>query len=138
MEVPYGWRRNGSVAVEHGGVYPQGFYPCSDGYVALVARSRQDWYSILHALGDPPWASEERFANPFKLSVDDREVTPLLVAELAQYTRKQLLERALETGATMAPVLEAAEAANWEIFGTGFSEAEGRLNLPFTSTDGSG
>ncbi len=38
--VPYGWRRNGRTAIEHGGVFPQGFFRCRDGFMAVQARSR--------------------------------------------------------------------------------------------------
>jgi hypothetical protein len=125
-EVEYAWRRNGRLAVEHGGVFPQGFFRCRDGYVAMVARSRADWYAILHALGEPEWAKDERFHNPIALSRDDSEVARLLEATTSQFTRRELLDRALEVGATMAPVLEPGEAAEWNL--TAGSDSAG---MPF-------
>jgi crotonobetainyl-CoA:carnitine CoA-transferase CaiB-like acyl-CoA transferase len=112
-EVEYAWRRNGRLAVEHGGVFPQGFFRCRDGYVAIVARSRGDWEAILVALGNPDWAESERFRNPIALSRDDSEVAPLLEATTLQFSRRELLDRALAHGATMAPVLAPGEAAQW-------------------------
>ena len=116
-EVAYAWRRNGRLAVEHGGVFPQGFFRCRDGYVAIVARSRGDWEAILVALGSPGWSEAERFRNPIALSRDDSEVAPLLEATTRQFSRRELLDRALEHGATMAPVLAPGEAEQWGLVG---------------------
>ncbi|MGE3301709.1 MAG: CoA transferase [Hyphomonadaceae bacterium] len=127
--VPYGWRRNGRTAVEHGGVFPQGFFPCRDGFMAVQARSRPDWQAILAALGNPAWGAEMQ--NPFKLSEDDSIVRPLLEAELGALDRAELLRRAAETGAPMAPVLTAGEAANWRVYREGFLGADGNPGLPF-------
>lgn len=129
--VPYGWRRNGRTAVEHGGVFPQGFFACKDGYMAVQARSRQDWQGILAALGEPEWSKTKEFQNPFKLSEDDSKVLPLLHAELMRHDRRQLLEKALASGAPMAPVLTLAEAKDLNVFRAGFVNESGTLNAPF-------
>ncbi|MFT4011152.1 MAG: CoA transferase [Nocardioidaceae bacterium] len=109
-EVVAGWRRNGRVAVEHGGIYPQGFFPCADGFVAMVGRSRKDWYAIRKAIGWPAWADDPRFEDPFAIAEDSAEVDELLTAALAGLDRDRLLEQALLYGATIAPVFSPAEA----------------------------
>ena len=129
--VPYGWRRNGRTAVDHGGVFPQGFFPCKDGYIAIQARSRQDWMAILNSLGDHEWAGLKEFHNPFKLSEDDSVVKPLLEAALSTMTRRELLDRAIITGAPMAPVLSTEEAISWDVFRPGFVDGTGCLSKPF-------
>lgn len=131
--VPYGWRRNGRLAVEHGGVFPQGFFACADGWIAIQARSRRDWAAILEALGDPEWSRDDDMRNPFTLSEDDSEVTGLLETELARRDRAQLLEAALATGATMAPVLSPDEVPDWDVFRPGFHD-HGRPREPFVVT----
>jgi hypothetical protein len=129
-EVEYAWRRNGRLAVEHGGVFPQGFFRCRDGYVAIVARSRGDWEAILVALGSPAWSRSDRFRNPIALSRDDSEIAPLLEATTLRFSRRELLDRALEHGATMAPVLAPGEAAEWDLV-----TAEGPLTPFFVHED---
>lgn len=129
--VPYGWRRNGRTTVEHGGVFPQGFFRCRDGFVAVQARSKQDWASILKAFGNPIWAQDPEFQNPFKLSEDDSRILPVFEAELMQRDRNELLELAIATGAPMAPVLSPEEAATWQIFRPGYSDEAGRPNSPY-------
>lgn len=129
--VPYGWRRNGLTAVEHGGVFPQGFFSCKDGYVAVQARSRQDWLAILSVFGNPKWSEDHSMQNPFKLSEDDSKVMPHFQAELNKLTMDELLEYALVKGAPMAPVLSSLEAVSAEIFREGFIDPKGDVNIPF-------
>lgn len=129
--VPYGWRRNGLTAVEHGGVFPQGFFRCKDGYVAVQARSRQDWAAILSAFNNPVWSEDKSMQNPFKLSEDDSHILPLFQAELDKRKMEDLLELALESGAPMAPVFSSLEAISSNVFRDGFVQANGELNLPF-------
>lgn len=130
VEIAGGWQRNGRLAVEHGGIYPQGFYPCADGYVGVVARSKRDWAAVLEALGDPPWSREERFRDPFVLAVDDSEVEPLLREALSAITRDELLERAIATGATIAPVYTIDEIPSRGLIRDDV-DLEGEMPLPF-------
>jgi crotonobetainyl-CoA:carnitine CoA-transferase CaiB-like acyl-CoA transferase len=130
--VPYGWRRNGRTAIEHGGVFPQGFFPCRDGFVAVQARSRPDWRAVLQGLGDPEWSRDAGLQDPFRLSEDDSRVLPLLIGELMKHTREELLQRAIDTGAPMAPVLSTKEAHERGVFRPAFESADGSLQIPLT------
>ena len=129
--VSYGWRRNGLTAVEHGGVFPQGFFRCKDGHVAVQARSRQDWSAILAAFGNPEWSRNLEMQNPFKLSEDDRVVLPLFQSELDKLKKLEILNLATETGAPMAPVLTIDEAVREKVFRPGFFDEKGNLGWPF-------
>ena len=129
--VPYGWSRNGRTTIEHGGVFPQGFFPCKDGFIAVQARSRTDWRAILTALGDPEWSKDPEFESPFKLSEDDSRVAPLLVGELMQLERRDLLGLAISTGAPMAPVISLDEAKEWNIFRPNFFDSQGAPRPPY-------
>jgi len=131
VEVDEGWGRNGSVSVEHGGIFPQGYFPCRDGHVALVGRSRRDWQAIRAVVGDPPWSQEARFDDPFVLASDSAEAEALLSEALSQFDRDELLERALSTGATLAPVYEAEELAARGIVRSGLFGDDGSPGLPF-------
>ena len=107
------------------------FFSCRDGFVAVQARSKQDWASILAAFGNPEWAQDPKFQNPFKLSEDDSEIMPVFEAELGKRDRHELLDLAIETGAPMAPVLSPEEAAEWQIFRPGYSDESNKPNVPF-------
>ena len=124
------WRRNGRVPVEHGGIFPMGFFRCQVGYVALLGRSKRDWVSIRRALDAPSWAEEERFQNPFTIARDSSEADCLLESTLNRFTRDELLSRGLEYGAVIAPVYAEAEAQMRDVFRDGFNTPSGPA-LPF-------
>ena len=67
------WKRNGRICVEHGLIFPMGFFACRDGHVALLGRSRRHWRRIATALGDPEWAHRPGFDDPSALARDSAE-----------------------------------------------------------------
>ncbi len=124
------WRRNGRIPVEHGGIFPMGFFACQDGFVALLGRSRRDWSNIRQALGNPSWAESETFANPFQLARHSAEADRLLTETLQTFTRDELLARGLSCNAVIAPVYSYAEAEARDIFRRDFVTPSGPA-LPF-------
>lgn len=130
-EIDSGWRRNGSTAVEHGGIYPQGYFACRDGHVGLVGRSRKDWSAIRDVIGRPAWSNEERFDDPFVLAADAAEVDGLLAEALAGFDRDELLKQAIQHGAPVAPVYAADELTGRDVVRRGFFAEDGSANLPF-------
>ncbi len=131
VEVDDGWRRNGSTAVEHGGIYPQGYFACRDGHVGLVGRSRKDWIAIRDVIGRPAWSDEERFDDPFLLAADSEEADRLMAKALARFDRDELLRLAIHHGAPVAPVYAAHELIGRDIVRQGFFGEDGSANLPF-------
>ena len=124
------WQRNGRLCVEHGGIFPMGFFACRDGHVAILGRSRRDWRNIRQAIGDPAWAKAEAFENPFAIAEDSAEADALLEASLAAFGRDELLDRGLAAGAVIAPVYTQAEALQRGIFRQEFLIADGPA-MPF-------
>jgi crotonobetainyl-CoA:carnitine CoA-transferase CaiB-like acyl-CoA transferase len=129
-QIPTSWRRNGRISPEHGGIYPQAFFRCQDGYVAVVGRSRQDWETILLALGNPAWATPD-LRDPFELARNPERIDALISAELMKYSRDDLLDLAIHHGATFAPVFEGGEVAGRHIVRDDFFEPGGGAGLPF-------
>ncbi len=118
------WRRNGRLCVEHGGIFPMGFYPCKDGYVALLGRSRRDWKNIRNAIGNPKWSQSEEFDDPFELAKDSSEADINLSETLSLFTRDDLLEQGLKYEAVIAPVYDQEEALGRKIFRKNFVESD--------------
>ena len=116
------WKRNGRICVEHGLIFPMGFFACRDGHAALLGRSRRDWRRIAAALGDPEWTRRPGFDNPFALASDSAEADALLEETLADKRRDDLLARGLEEGAVIAPVYSYDEAQARGVFRPGFEE----------------
>lgn len=125
------WRRNGSVAVDHGGIFPQGFYPCRDGWVGVIGRSRRDWKAIRAVIGDPAWANDTAYQDPFALALQPGDADRLFAASLLQFDRDDLLARSIELGATIAPVYNTLELASRDVVRQDFFDAQGNASLPF-------
>ena len=131
-EMAHSWRRNGRLCIEHGGIFPMGFYACKDGHVAILGRSRRDWRQIREAIGNPEWAEAERFQNPFIIARDGEEADALLEQTLQGFTRDELLVRGLKHGAVIAPVFTQAEAAARQVFRDAFI-VDGQPQMPFVA-----
>lgn len=129
-EMSRNWRRNGRLCVDHGGIFPMGFFACRDGHVAILGRSRRDWRNIQKALGDPDWAKAAAFEDPFAIARDSAEADRLLEQTLAEFDRDDLLQRGLAAGAVIAPVFSQAEALGHGVFRDGFIGEQGPA-MPF-------
>ena len=46
-------------------IAPHNTYPCSgdDRWIAIAVRTDAEWRALVMAMGDPPWAADERFAT---------------------------------------------------------------------------
>lgn len=126
------WHRNGRLCIDHGGIFPMGFFACKDGHVAVLGRSRRDWLQIRKAIGDPEWAQAEEFENPFKLAYDSAEADALLEQTLSAFTRDELLQRGLAEGAVIAPVFSDAEAEERNVFREDFFH-QATPGMPFVA-----
>jgi crotonobetainyl-CoA:carnitine CoA-transferase CaiB-like acyl-CoA transferase len=130
-EVLARWHRNGSIAVEHGGIFPQGYFRCSDGHVAIIGRSRKDWRAIQAVIGNPTWAQRPEFEDPFQLALNGEHATELLGTALLDFSRDELLAGSREHGATMAPVYQVDELAIRGVVRSDFFDDTGNAQLPF-------
>lgn len=127
------WRRNGRICVNHLGIFPMGFYPCADGFVALLGRSKRDWRNIREAIGNPEWAMTPAFEDPIALARDSAVADAHVVQTLASLTRDELLARGLSANAVIAPVYTQEEALSRGIFRDNFAD-DGVPNMPFVRT----
>lgn len=110
--VDYGrpWRREGRRAAGSAGAYPYAIFPCSDGHVAIIGRSRRDWRNIVAAMGSPAWAEEERFTDPFEISMKRPDEADALLSEwMRGHSKEELREIADRHGIALAPVRTVAE-----------------------------
>jgi crotonobetainyl-CoA:carnitine CoA-transferase CaiB-like acyl-CoA transferase len=130
-DIDADWRRNGRTAVDHGGIFPQGFFACADGHVAIIGRSKKDWAAIRDVIGRPDWADDEKYEDPFALAFDVGDAEEKLTEALERFNRDELLERAIQFGATLAPVFEAVELKDRGIVRPGFFKEDGGVSLPF-------
>ncbi len=131
-EMAHSWRRNGRLCIEHGGIFPMGFFACRDGHVAILGRSRRDWKNIQAAIGDPDWAKTEAFENPFTVARNSAMADALLEQSLADLQRDDLLKRGIANQAVIAPVYTQNEAHDRGVFRAEFIDGS-QPAMPFVS-----
>jgi crotonobetainyl-CoA:carnitine CoA-transferase CaiB-like acyl-CoA transferase len=117
---PYGleWARAGRRASGSGGPYPYGLFRCRDGFVCLIARSRQDWDRLVDALGRPEWASLPRYQDQVAMGRDyPDEVDALLAPILEEMSKDELWNLSQRYGFPMAPVATMREVLEQDLLG---------------------
>jgi crotonobetainyl-CoA:carnitine CoA-transferase CaiB-like acyl-CoA transferase len=127
------WRRAGHRAPDSGGSYPYTILPCKDGYVCMIARSGQEWNRIVKMLGDPDWASEERYQDRQVMGREyPDEVDALILPWLKERSKEEIFHLCREHGVPFAPVRDIADVLNDENFQQRdfFVEIEGVFGKP--------
>jgi benzylsuccinate CoA-transferase BbsF subunit len=77
---------NGRIRTRNGnrveGAAPHGVYPCAgeDVWCAIAVETEAEWQNFRRALGDPPWASEDRFADLQGRKTNEDELDALVGA----------------------------------------------------------
>ena len=92
---------------------PQGAYPCvgEDRWVVLSVDGDDAWSGLCRAMGEPAWASEERFATAAGRRAAHDELDAHLGAWTASLDRWEVAQRCQVEGVVAAPVLDEADLA---------------------------
>lgn len=90
----------------------QGLYPCAgqDEWIALSLRDDDEWSAFVDTMGNPPWASDARFATSLSRRENQDELDPLIGALTAQHTKHDLFAKLQENGVPAGPVYNEADA----------------------------
>ena len=102
----YEWRvtrRTGHHALDF--PYPNCILRCKDGHIFVGSPEGRQWRRLLEIMGNPDWSQEQRFRNRTAMNnLYADEVDGYVEAWLADYTKAELLEIALENRIPLAPV----------------------------------
>ena len=102
----YEWRvtrRTGHHALDF--PYPNCILRCKDGHIFVGSPEGRQWRRLLEIMGTPDWSQEQRFRNRTAMNnLYADEVDGYVEAWLADYTKAELLEIALENRIPLAPV----------------------------------
>ena len=105
-EIP---ERRGNL---HSGVAPYNVYSTSDGYIALLCVTDNQWLHLLEAMGRQDLRDDPRFESPMS-RCDHAEETDAIVAEwAAELTREEAYNKAREHRVPCAPVRDLDEVTN--------------------------
>jgi crotonobetainyl-CoA:carnitine CoA-transferase CaiB-like acyl-CoA transferase len=112
---PREWHREGRRSAGSAGLYPVGMFPCTDGYVVIVCRSREDWRAIIAASGSPEWATRPGWDDPFIVAERHAdEADALLETWLGRLSCEQAVELGRLHGFAIARILDPLEAIDTE------------------------
>ena len=102
----YQWRvtrRTGHHALDF--PYPNCILRCKDGHIFVGSPEGRQWGRLLQIMGNPEWSQEPRFRNRTAMNnLYADEVDGYVEEWLADYTKAELLEIALEHRIPLAPV----------------------------------
>ena len=110
----YQWRvtrRTGHHALDF--PYPNCILRCKDGHIFIGSPEGRQWGRLLEIMGTPEWSQEPRLRNRTTMNnLYADEVDAYLEEWLADYTKAELLEIALEHRIPLAPVRTYEEVRN--------------------------
>ena len=110
----YEWRvtrRTGHHALDF--PYPNCILRCKDGHIFVGSPEGRQWGRLLEIMGTPEWSQEPRLRNRTTMNnLYADEVDAYLEEWLADYTKAELLEIALEHRIPLAPVRTYEEVRN--------------------------
>lgn len=111
MDYAMNRRVPGPMGNRHPTLAPHGNYPCrgEDKWVSIAVGSHKEWRGLCRALGDAPWAKEERFSDGWGRLRHGEELDHLISAwtiNLTHYEATDVLQR---EGVAAAPVLNIEE-----------------------------
>ena len=102
----YQWRvtrRTGHHALDF--PYPNCILRCKDGHIFVGSPEGRQWGRLLQIMGSPEWSQEQRFRNRTTMNnLYADEVDGYVEEWLADYTKAELLDIALEHRIPLAPV----------------------------------
>jgi crotonobetainyl-CoA:carnitine CoA-transferase CaiB-like acyl-CoA transferase len=119
-------------------------FPCADGYVVIVSRSREDWLAIIAAMGSPEWARRPGWEDPLSVAEHHAdEADELLEAWLGGLSCADAVALGRRHGFAIARMLDPLEAiATEQMRARRFTQAPGahvaddipRLDAPMLPT----
>ena len=83
-----------------------GVMPAADGFVELLTLEARQWENLVRFLGEPEWATPEKFRDP---ATHGPEVNERLREWMAQHTREWLYREGQAHGVPIAPYLTPRE-----------------------------
>ncbi len=105
-------RVQGPMGNRHPYRAPQGVYPCKgeDAWVAIAVGSDQEWEGLSHAMGDPDWTRDPRFAGTISRWKHQDDLDPYLMAFTLQHEPYQVMYLLQANGVPAGAVLKGREA----------------------------
>lgn len=91
---------------------PHGAFPArgDDAWITISVANNEQWSVLASAIGDPPWAREDRFATPLARLRNRDALHELLAQSTARFDRFELARDLQSRGVPAAPVLAPSDS----------------------------
>lgn len=102
---------NGRLRGRHGNHHwymaPHGVYPCrgQDSWVALAISTDREWQALRRAMGDPEWASDDRFSGVTGRKAFEEELDRRLADWTRNYAPGEVTNMLQDAGVASGPAL---------------------------------
>lgn len=95
----------------HPSMAPHGCYRCrgEDRWIAITVSSEEEWAALRRAMGEPPWASDQRFAAAVSRWHHQDELDRLIEGWTSGHEHQELMHKLQEAGVPCGAVLDAQE-----------------------------
>ncbi|UCC61059.1 MAG: CoA transferase, partial [Dehalococcoidia bacterium] len=78
-------------------------------WVSIAVKTEEEWRGFCRAIGNPPWASDERFGDGHSRMVNQEELDSLVSAWTTGYTDYEVMETLQREGVAATPCLDLME-----------------------------
>ncbi len=82
-----------------------GFFPCqgTDRWVSVAVKTEEEWQGLVHALGDPSWATGPQFSDQHSRRSHREEIAARIAEWTRQWTAEEATRSLQEAGVAAAP-----------------------------------
>jgi crotonobetainyl-CoA:carnitine CoA-transferase CaiB-like acyl-CoA transferase len=100
-------RSQASLGNRHPSMAPHGCYPCRghDRWVVIAIATDTEWQAFCQAIGNPPWAREERFADAGNRYRHQEDLDAYIAAWTRQQHAWEIMEHLQQAGIAAGPVM---------------------------------
>jgi crotonobetainyl-CoA:carnitine CoA-transferase CaiB-like acyl-CoA transferase len=111
MDYPMNGRSQSSLGNRHPVMAPHGCYPCrgDDRWVVIAVANDTEWERFCHAVSQPSWAHDERFADSANRYRHQDTLDGLIASWTRQHHPWEIMERLQRAGIAAGPVMREAD-----------------------------
>lgn len=101
----------GTMGNRNPAMAPHNNYPCvgEERWVSIAVKTEEEWRSFCDAVGNPPWANDEKFSDKSNRLKNQEELDRLISAWTLGYTYYEVTDILQEAGVAAAPCLDLTE-----------------------------
>ena len=90
---------------------PHNVYRCKgdDKWISIAVGTEEEWQNLVHAMGDPEWAKDEKFADMYSRHENSAEIDAHMAEWTIQYGHIELMHLLQDAGVAAMPSFCATE-----------------------------